>query len=133
MKHYVCPTRFILISNRPHLPFVESSYAFFQKIFLKFISIERGLGGEREGEDHQCERETSISCLLSRPNQGRNHNPGMCRDRDSNPLPFALLGNAQPIEPGLHFFFFLNNTKVALDRLVYFIFKNIDFFFLRGR
>ena len=33
--------------------------------FLKilFIVRERGREGEREGEAHRCERETSLSCL----------------------------------------------------------------------
>ena len=43
----------------------------FKKDFIYlFVFRERGREGEREGEKHQCVRETSISCLFYAPNQG---------------------------------------------------------------
>ena len=44
----------------------------------------RGREGEREGEKHQCTRETVISCLLHAHNCGRVPHPGMCPNRDLN-------------------------------------------------
>ena len=51
---------------------------FFFKIL--FIFRERGREGEREGEKHLCERETSSHCLLHTPTQDLACNPGMCPD-----------------------------------------------------
>ena len=62
---------------------------------------ERGRAGEREGEKHQCERETPIGCLLYMPQYSidRTRNPGMCLHQELNQQPFALQDDAQPTEP----------------------------------
>ena len=49
-------------------------------IFYLFVFRERGRDGEREGEKHQCERETSIICLLYGP----------CPDWELNQPPLTL-------------------------------------------
>ena len=38
-----------------------------KKILFIYLFLERGREGESEGEKHQCERETSIDCLLRKP------------------------------------------------------------------
>ena len=43
--------------------YTHSQKVFFKKIFYLLIFRERGREGEREGEKHECERETSIGCL----------------------------------------------------------------------
>ena len=43
--------------------------SFFLKKFYFFI-LERGREGEKEGEKHQCTRETLIGCLSYAPSQG---------------------------------------------------------------
>lgn len=44
-----------------------------------------GSEGEREGNNHQCERETLIRHLLyERPTGDCTHNPGLCPDRELN-------------------------------------------------
>ena len=43
------------------------SFLSFFLFFCFFIERERGREGKREGENHQCERETSISCLSYAP------------------------------------------------------------------
>ena len=44
------------------------------KLFIyymfKILFLERGREGEREGEKHQCVRETSVGCLSSTPGLG---------------------------------------------------------------
>ena len=81
--------------------FLDPHHLFFFKCYL-FIFRERGREGEREGEKHWCERETSVSCLLSDPwslTRDWTHNLGMCPDQESNQWPFSLQDNAQPMEP----------------------------------
>ena len=41
--------------------------------YFDFIYLEKRREGEREGEKHQCEREMSITCLLSMPLRGSKH------------------------------------------------------------
>ena len=50
---------------------------FIINIFLRFYLFisERGREGEREGEKHQCVRETSISCLSCTTNRGLGPKP----------------------------------------------------------
>ena len=51
-----------------------------KKNILFIYFLERGQEGEREGEIHQCVRDTAIGCL-SRPQLGTwPHNPGTCPD-----------------------------------------------------
>ena len=38
--------------------------AFFKVFFLSLLEREERRVGEREKEEHQCERETSIGCFL---------------------------------------------------------------------
>lgn len=49
-------------------------------MFIEF----REWKGERERERHQCEGETSISCLLYVSQPGRTHNLGMFPDQELN-------------------------------------------------
>ena len=67
---------------------------FYLFLNILFIFRERGREGEREGEKHQCERETSIGCLLYMPPPP---NPGMCPDQESNQQPFALWDDTQTL------------------------------------
>ena len=89
---------YVLFKRRGEaLPFL-----FFLRFYL-FIFRERGREGERQGEKHQCEKETTI-CGLSyishvRLNLDRACNPGMCPDWELNWQPFALQDVIQPIEP----------------------------------
>ena len=74
----------------------------FSFIFLRFylcIFRQGGREGEKEGEKHQCERKTSIGCLLHVPQQGTELNPGMSPDWELNWQLFALWDNTQPTEP----------------------------------
>ena len=66
-------------------------------LFFKilFIFRERTREGEREGEKHQCERETSIRNLLYAPTWGPGCNLGLCPDWESNQQPFGLQDDAQ--------------------------------------
>ena len=57
------------------------------------IFKERGTEGGRRGEKHQCERETSVGCLLCTPGLGPEP------DWELNQRPFALRNYAQPTEP----------------------------------
>ena len=52
----------------------------------------RGRG--REGEKHQCERETDWMPLVCAPTGDRTHNLGVCPDGESNLRPFALRNHA---------------------------------------
>ena len=56
----------------------------FFKDFIYFFFSERGREGEREGEKHRYEGETSIGCLSCMPQSGTDGNPGMCLDWKSN-------------------------------------------------
>ena len=67
--------------------------------------------GEREGEKHQCVRDTLIGSLSHVPNWGLGCNPGMHPDCESNQQLFGLQTGAQSTEPhqpgqNLYFFFF---------------------------
>ena len=61
----------------------------FLKYFILVLILERGEGREREGEEHQCERETMIGCLRHAPGH-QVCNPGMCPDQESNRQPYGL-------------------------------------------
>ena len=57
---------------------VESIFLMVILIFLFYfiyLFLQRGSTGERQGEKHQCERETSISCLLHAANWGPGPQP----------------------------------------------------------
>ena len=65
--------------------------AFHKCSFLKnlFIYFQReGKGGRKEGNKHQCEGETPVSCILHTPRLGPNQD--MCLDWELNWWPFAL-------------------------------------------
>ena len=55
--------------------------------------------GEREGEKHQCVRDTLIGCLLHAPTGDLARNSGMCPDWESNWRPFCLQVCTQSTEP----------------------------------
>ena len=56
--------------------YATSAFLFpFLKDFIYLFIFERGREGEREGEKHQCVRETSTSCLLHAPNWGLSLQP----------------------------------------------------------
>ena len=61
------------------------------------ILTEKGKGGEREGEKHQCEIHLPAASH-TRANRNPAHNPGSHPDRESNLQPFALQDNAQQTE-----------------------------------
>ena len=67
---------------------------FFKKRFYLFTFRERGRGGEREGEKHQCAvaSHTPLTGDLVR-------NPGMCPDWESNRRPFGSQASTQSTEP----------------------------------
>ena len=54
------------------------------KILHLFISRERGKEEEKEGEKHQCARETLICCPWHGPTEDLACNPGMRLDQESN-------------------------------------------------
>ena len=57
--------------------------SFSTSIKFYFVIAFREKGREREGEKHQCERETSIGCLLHSPDPGTKPKTQAC----------ALIGN----------------------------------------
>ena len=61
-------------------------------IYLFIYLINYKLISERER--HQCERETSIGCLLYAPDQGSNLHLDMCPDGESNSQLFGVWDNA---------------------------------------
>ena len=65
----------------------------FKVLILKFILLEREeVGGRRR---HQCERETSIGCLLVCAwSRDRTPNPGMCLNGKLSQQPFGLWDDA---------------------------------------
>ena len=61
---------------------------------------ERGRKGEREGEKHRCERDTSIGCLLYLSLLwDRTCNLGTCPGQESNPRRFGYGMTFQSTEP----------------------------------
>ena len=71
-------------------------FSLLKKILFSFR--EMGMEGERDGEKHQCVRDTSISCLSQTLNQ-RPGNPGMCPNWELNQWPFCSQASAQSTEP----------------------------------
>ena len=69
--------------------------------FYLFVFREKRREGEKEGEKHWWEIETSISCLLYmlHPSGDWTHNPEMCRDQELNQQPFALWEGTHQTEP----------------------------------
>ena len=71
--------------------------------FYLFIFRERGRGGERVGEKHQC-----VVASHMPPTGDLACNSGMCPDRESNQRPFGSQAHAQSTElhqPGLDLVF----------------------------
>ena len=71
----------------------------FFKDFIYFTLRERGREEEREGEKHQCVRDTSIGCLSHTPNWGPGPQPGMCPKWESDRQPFTSQADGQSTEP----------------------------------
>ena len=68
-------------------------------IFLTFDFRERGRRGEREGEKHRCERETSIVCLLYVPQTGPELTTQACALTGNRNSDLSVCRMAQPTEP----------------------------------
>ena len=58
---------FLLPFSPPSLPPFLPSFFLIEDVLIDFRERERKGEREREREKHQCERETSISCLLHMP------------------------------------------------------------------
>ena len=67
----------------------------FLKDFI-YLFLERGRGGEREGEKQQCGNMVASHTL---PTGDLACNPGMCPDWESNKRPFGLQADTQSTEP----------------------------------
>ena len=64
----MCPLyRIYFQTTMFQLMFLYIYFVRFSVLFLKFL-FKRGEGREKEGEKHQCARDTSIGCLLHAPN-----------------------------------------------------------------
>ena len=101
------PCRKTFSTNNDSL--VSSFSIHFLKRFYLFTFTERGREGEREGEKHQCVRDTSISCSWMYPTEDLAHYPGICPDWELNQRPFILQAGTQftkPHQPGLDTFFY---------------------------
>ena len=48
----------------------SQNYKTLFKKYFSYLFLEKGSEGEREGEKHQCDRETLISCLSYEPQLG---------------------------------------------------------------
>ena len=70
-----------------------------------YLFRERGREGEREGEKHPCERETSISCLSHTPNWGPGLQPRHVPWLGIEPVTFLF--TAEPHQSGLICFLFV--------------------------
>ena len=71
----------------------ESLPFFFLKILFYFIdSRERGREREREEENYQCERETSLGCLLHVPQLGTQLQPRHVPRPGIKPVTFRFVG-----------------------------------------
>ena len=66
---------------------------FFLRLYL-FTFRER----RREGEKHQCVRDTLIGCLSGTPTGDLACNPGMCPDWEWNQRPFGSQAGTQSTE-----------------------------------
>ena len=64
------------------------------KRFYLFIFRQRGRGGERVGEIHQC-----VFASHTPPTGDLAHNPGMCPDWESNQRYFGSQAGAQATAP----------------------------------
>ena len=73
---------------------------YFLKFYFRFYRERKG--GERKGEKHWCEKETSVFGQGKRntyPDKDRTRNPGTCPDWESNLRPSGLQAGAQSTEP----------------------------------
>ena len=99
-----------LLPSSPHLAYFPlpqdkapktclRPFFFFLKRFYLFVFRERGREGEREGEKHQCARNTSIGCLpCTPPARDLAQNPCMYPDWESNQWPFNSQAGTQSTE-----------------------------------
>ena len=84
-------------------------FYYFLRFYL-FIFREKGRGGEREGEKHQC-----VIASHTPPTGDLAHNPGICPDWGSNQRPFGSQACTQSTElyqPGLFFSIRCQNRQV---------------------
>ena len=91
--------------------------------FLRFYLFFRERG--REGEKHQCVRETLINCLLHAP-PPETCNPGMCPDQELNQRPFSSQASTQPSEPHqpqLHKILNATNCTTKMVKMIKFMLK----------
>ena len=79
-----------LFEELPDLSTAVVPFDNFLKRFYLFIFRERGKGG-REGENHRCEREISISCLLQAPTQGTEPTTQACALTRNQPMTFCFV------------------------------------------
>ena len=90
------------------------------KRFYLFTFRARGMEEEREGERHQCERDSSISCFSHAPNQADlTSNPSTCPDWELNPQPFSSQAGTQSTElhqPGHIYLLLERQTDKQTDR-----------------
>ena len=63
--------------------------------YSKKVFKERRREGEREGEKHWCERETSTGCRSY--GQDQTHNQGRCSDWEPNQQPFTSWEDANQV------------------------------------
>ena len=110
--HLAIPARAPLLVNKPREVVSGSWFQVFGGFLdLIYLLVERG---EREGEKHQCVRDTSIGCLSHTPNwrpglQPRHLQPRHVPDGELNQQPFrsqASTPSTAPHQPGLGFRFY---------------------------
>ena len=70
----------------------------FKDFIYLLIFRGRSREGEREGERHQCERETLAASRMP-PTRDLTHNPDKCPHWELNPGPFCSRAGAQSTEP----------------------------------
>ena len=93
------------------LYFILPSYIFFLLLFI-YLFIERGRGGEREGEKHQCVVASHVP-----PTGDLAYNPGMCTDWESNLQPFGSQAGTQSTEPRQLGLIFSNEMVITVGSL----------------
>ena len=91
---------------------------------LKFFLIdsrERGREGEGEGDNHQCERETLISCLLHMPQPGTKPTTQACAltgNQTSDLLVCGMMTNQLSYtSQGQNIRYFINKCHTGWERL----------------
>ena len=101
-----------------------NSWKNFKRFYL-LIFRERGKEREREGEKHQCERETIINCLFNKPQPGPNLQPSHTPWQRIEPVNLCFVGGC-PIEPhwsGQKFFTYWTGGIYVIGKIIP-IFRN---------